>query len=253
MQLTDSCIEFGSWIDSRLSVSSLVKTKTSMQPVCGWITPMLLLLSHNVSSPQDLMVFPAFAPLAAPPYYILSHIMSSAGVILDSSSICSPPAATAKLCTRHWRRCFVRESPLTRAGSEVHSELSSLDLMLVHIRAAGQLHSRARHPLNLSKDRGFYTPWPPTVFTIHSKKQKKKTETPAHGWWVFVLVALFLSVFPFVWKTGEPAPTLPFRYFEPRRWSLIRFIHLIYSVIRILTFILLFSQLQQRDQQKWQQ
>lgn len=185
-----------------LSKVQFGKTKTSMQPVCGWIAPMLLLLSH-VSSPQDLMAFPAFAPLGAPPYYILSHIMSSAGVILDSSSIRSPPAATAKLCARHWQRCFVRESPPTRAGSEVHSELSSLDLMLVHIRAAGQLRSRARHPLNLSKDRGFYTPWLSSLFT--AKSRRKKTETPAHGWWDFVLVALFLSVFSFCvenWRTG---------------------------------------------------
>lgn len=46
---------------------------------------------------------------------------------------------------------------------------------------------------------------PLTVFTVHSKKQKKKTETPAHGWWDFVLVALFLSVFSFCvenWRTG---------------------------------------------------
>lgn len=154
------------------------KTKTSMQPVCGWIAPMLLLLSH-VSSPQDLMAFPAFAPLGAPPYYILSHIMSSAGVILDSSSIRSPPAATAKLCARHWQRCFVRESPLTWAGSEVHSELSSLDLMLVHIRAAGQLRSRARHPLNLSKT-GAFTP--PDCF--HCSQQKAEEKNGNTGTWL---------------------------------------------------------------------
>lgn len=184
-----------------LSKVQFGKTKTSMQPVCGWIAPMLLLLSH-VSSPQDLMVFPAFAPLGAPPYYILSHIMSSAGVILDSSSICSPPAATAKLCARHWQRCFVRESPLTRAGSEVHSELSSLDLMLVHIscRAASQQSTASVKSVQRP---GLLHPL--TVFTSHSKKQKKKTETPAHGWWDFVLVALFLSVFSFCvenWRTG---------------------------------------------------
>lgn len=233
-----------------LSKVQFGKTKTSMQPVCGWIAPMLLLLSH-VSSPQDLMAFPAFAPLGAPPYYILSHIMSSAGVILDSSSIRSPPAATAKLCARHWQRCFVRESPLTRAGSEVHSELSSLDLMLVHIRAAGQLRSRARHPLNLSKDRGFYTPWLSSLFTAKSRRKKRKHRHMAGG--ILYSWLYFFQFFPFVWKTGGPAPTLPFRYFEPRRWSLIRFIHLIYSVIWILTFIPLFSQLQQRDRQKWQQ
>lgn len=226
-----------------LSKVQFGKTKTSMQPVCGWIAPMLLLLSH-VSSPQDLMAFPAFAPLGAPPYYILSHIMSSAGVILDSSSIRSPPAATAKLCARHWQRCFVRESPLTRAGSEVHSELSSLDLMLVHIRAAGQLRSRARHPLNLSKDRGFYTPWLSSLFTAKSRRKKRKHRHMAGG--ILYSWLYFFQLFPFVWKKL-------FRYFEPRRWSLIRFIHLIYSVIWILTFIPLFSQLQQRDRQKWQQ
>lgn len=189
-----------------LSKVQFGKTKTSMQPVCGWIAPMLLLLSH-VSSPQDLMAFPAFAPLGAPPYYILSHIMSSAGVILDSSSIRSPPAATAKLCARHWQRCFVRESPPTRAGSEVHSELSSLDLMLVHIRAAGQLRSRARHPLNLSKDRGFYTPWLSSLFTAKSRRKKRKHRHMAGG--ILYSWLYFFQFFPFVWKTGGPAPMLP--------------------------------------------
>lgn len=220
-----------------------------MRPVCGWIAPMLLLLSH-VSSPQDLMVFPAFAPLGAPPYYILSHIMSSAGVILDSSSICSPPAATDKLCARHWQRCFVRESPLTRAGSEVHSELSSLDLMLVHIscRAASQQSTASVKSVQRP---GLLHPWLSSLFTAKSRRKKRKHRHMAGGFlysWLY-----FFQFFPFVWKTEEPAPTLPFRYFEPRRWSLIRFIHLIHSVIRILTFIPLFSQLQQRDRQKWQQ
>lgn len=90
---------------------------------------MMVCLQSSVSSELQ-----SFNSLSSPCYYILSSVTLSVAVILEGLPSCSH-----SWTVRSTLRCFLQESPLSWAGSQVQSQLSSLHLTLAISRAGGQL------------------------------------------------------------------------------------------------------------------